>query len=85
MTLDLLASHCDINKHYLCRLFQKSEKTSPLAYLKDRRIEVAVRLLRTTELPISQIGQQCGFESPSYFGKVFPSIYVHVSQRISHE
>lgn len=71
LTLDVLASHCDINKHYLCRLFQKSEKTSPLAYLKDRRIEVAIRLLRTTELPISQIGQQCGFESPSYFGKVF--------------
>lgn len=71
LTLDLLASHCDINKHYLCRLFQKSEQTSPLAYLKDRRIEAAITMLRTTELPIFQIGQKCGFESPSYFGKVF--------------
>ena len=71
ITLDMLAQHCEINKHYLCRLFQRSEQTSPLAYLKDRRIEAALTMLRTTELPISVIGQKCGFESPSYFGKVF--------------
>ncbi|MDO3412238.1 AraC family transcriptional regulator [Saccharibacillus sp. CPCC 101409] len=71
ITLDILAKHCDINKHYLCRLFQRSEQTSPLAYLKDRRVEAALTMLRTTELPISLIGQKCGFESPSYFGKVF--------------
>ncbi|NGZ74685.1 AraC family transcriptional regulator [Saccharibacillus alkalitolerans] len=71
LTLDLLAEHCGINKHYLCRLFQRSEQTTPLAYLKDRRIEAALTMLRTTELPVSRIGQKCGFESPSYFGKVF--------------
>ncbi|GGO01877.1 AraC family transcriptional regulator [Saccharibacillus kuerlensis] len=71
ITLDLLAEHCEINKHYLCRLFQRSEQTSPLAYLKDRRIEAALTMLRTTELPVFQIGRKCGFESPSYFGKVF--------------
>ena len=71
VTLDMLAQHCEINKHYLCRLFQRSEQTSPLAYLKDRRIEAALTMLRTTQLPIYLIGQKCGFESPSYFGKVF--------------
>lgn len=44
---------------------------SPLTYLRDRRVEAAVTLLRTTDLPIQDIGKQCGFESPSYFGKVF--------------
>lgn len=71
LTLDSLAEYCGINKHYLCRLFQKSEQTSPLAYVKDRRVEAALALLRTTELPIHEIAQKCGFESPSYFGKVF--------------
>ncbi|MNW35635.1 Regulatory protein SoxS [compost metagenome] len=71
LTLDSLAEYCGINKHYLCRLFQKSEQTSPLAYVKDRRVEAALALLRTTELPIHEIGHKCGFESPSYFGKVF--------------
>ncbi|MCA0757822.1 AraC family transcriptional regulator [Paenibacillus sp. N4] len=71
ITLDLLAEHCGINKHHLCRLFQRLEHTSPLAYLRNRRVEAAITLLRTTDLPVQLIGQQCGFDSPSYFGKVF--------------
>ncbi|MBB3113054.1 AraC-like DNA-binding protein [Paenibacillus phyllosphaerae] len=70
-TLDSIAEHLEINKYHFCRLFQKSEQTSPLAYLRDRRVEAAIALLRTTDLPIQEIGQRCGFESPSYFGKVF--------------
>ncbi|OWR32564.1 AraC family transcriptional regulator [Saccharibacillus sp. O23] len=71
VTLDQLAECCGINKHYLCRLFQRFEQTSPLSYLKDRRIEAALTMLRTTELPIADVGRKCGFDSPSYFGKVF--------------
>lgn len=71
LTLDLLSGHCGVNKHHLCRLFQKSEHTSPLAYLRDRRMEAAIALLRTTDLPVQEIGRQCGFDSPSYFGQVF--------------
>lgn len=71
LTLDMLSEHCGVNKHHLCRLFQKSEQTSPLAYLRDRRMEAALALLRTTDTPIQEIGRQCGFDSPSYFGKIF--------------
>lgn len=71
LTLDLLAEHCGVNKHHLCRLFQKSEQTSPLAYLRERRVEAALSLLRTTDLSVQEIGRRCGFDSPSYFGKVF--------------
>ncbi|UKS29476.1 AraC family transcriptional regulator [Paenibacillus sp. HWE-109] len=71
LTLDMISQYCEINKHYLCRLFQRSEQTSPLAYLRDRRVEAALALLRTTEMPIQDIGQHCGFDSPSYFGKIF--------------
>ncbi|MEK5253283.1 AraC family transcriptional regulator [Paenibacillus sp. FSL F4-0125] len=71
VTLDILSDYCGVNKYHLCRLFQKSEQTSPLAYLRDRRMEAAIALLRTTDLPVQEVGQRCGFESPSYFGKVF--------------
>ncbi|QHT59802.1 AraC family transcriptional regulator [Paenibacillus lycopersici] len=71
ITLDMLAEQLRINKYYLCRLFQKAEHTSPLSYLRDRRIEAAIAMLRTTNLPIQEVGKRCGFESPSYFGKVF--------------
>lgn len=71
VTLDMVADHCGINKHYLCRLFQRSERSTPLKYLRDRRMEAAISLLRTTDLPIHDVGKLCGFESPSYFGKIF--------------
>ncbi|MNJ03440.1 Xylose operon regulatory protein [compost metagenome] len=34
-------------------------------------MEAAIAMLRTTELPVQEIGRCCGFDSPSYFGKVF--------------
>lgn len=71
LTLDMISEHCGINKHHLCRLFQKSEQISPLAYVRVRRVEAAVALLRTTDLPVHEVGKQCGFDSPSYFIKVF--------------
>lgn len=71
LTLEMLAEHCGINKHHLCRLFKKAEHTSPLAYLRDRRMEAALSMLRTTELPVREVGERCGFDSPSYFGKIF--------------
>ncbi|THF80359.1 helix-turn-helix transcriptional regulator [Cohnella fermenti] len=71
LTLEEIAKQAGISKHYLCRLFQKAEQVSPLAYLRDRRVEAALAQLRTTDLPVQEIGRRCGFDSPSYFGKVF--------------
>ncbi|BFT74362.1 AraC family transcriptional regulator [Paenibacillus sp. P36] len=80
LTLDMISEHCGINKHYLCRLFQRSEQSSPLAYLRDRRVEASIALLRTTDLPVQDIGQTCGFDSPSYFGKIFRQ-YMHMTPK----
>ncbi|NOU68788.1 AraC family transcriptional regulator [Paenibacillus sp. LMG 31461] len=71
ITLDMIAAHCELNKYYFCRLFQRSEQSTPLKYLRDRRMEAAISFLRTTELSVNEIGKVCGFESPSYFGKIF--------------
>jgi AraC-like DNA-binding protein len=71
LTLDEIAANCGVSKHHLCRLFQKLENSTPFDYLRHRRIEAAVALLRNTELSISEISNKCGFESVSYFGKIF--------------
>ncbi|MDI4643597.1 helix-turn-helix transcriptional regulator [Cohnella hashimotonis] len=71
LTLDAIARELGVNKYHFCRLFQKAEHTSPLAYLRDRRVEAAIAMLRTTDLPVQEVGRRCGFDSPSYFGKVF--------------
>lgn len=71
LSLREIADHCGVSGEYLCRLFRKNEAVSPLEYLRRRRIEAAVTLLRTTSLDVREVGRQCGFESPSYFGKTF--------------
>ncbi|MBB6673114.1 AraC family transcriptional regulator [Cohnella nanjingensis] len=86
LSLADIASHSGVSRAYLCRLFQRQEKISPLEYLRRRRVEAAVTMLRRTELSAREIGRRCGFESPSYFGQVFrhylglsPSAYRHGS------
>jgi signal transduction histidine kinase/DNA-binding response OmpR family regulator/ligand-binding sensor domain-containing protein len=44
---------------------------SPNQFIRLIRTQKACELLKTTELPISQIAAACGFSDSSYFGKVF--------------
>ena len=80
LSLADIADNCGISRAYLCRLFQRHEGLSPLDYIQQRRIEAAVTLLRGSDLPVQDIGRRCGFDSPSYFGKMFKA-YVGLSPR----
>ena len=44
---------------------------SPLQYVKQLRLQKAPELLLSTNLKISEIGMQCGFQEMSYFAKEF--------------
>lgn len=71
LTLEEIAAYCGVSREYLCRLFQKNDLASPLEFLRRRRVEAAVTMLRSTAQSIQEIGKQCGFENPSYFSKIF--------------
>lgn len=43
-------------------------------YIRDKRILKAKKLLKTTDKSIGEIQAVCGFESPSYFSKVFRDV-----------
>lgn len=53
------------------RCFQRSIGRSPMDYLNNYRIQMAVQQLLTTDKTISEISECNGFSSISYFGKVF--------------
>ena len=38
---------------------------SPVRWLTDRRVELARRLLETTELPVDRVAQRAGFGAPT--------------------
>jgi len=53
------------------RCFRSVIGRSPIQYVKQVRIQKAAELLLRTNLKISDIGLQCGFQEMSYFAKAF--------------
>ena len=70
-TLDELAERMDTDKFAVCRHFKKEYGDSVMNYLKKIRVSKAKHYLKYTAFPVHQIGIMCGFESHSYFGKIF--------------
>jgi AraC-like DNA-binding protein/quercetin dioxygenase-like cupin family protein len=54
-----------------CKFFKKATNTTFSDYLNDLRINEACHLLLSSEDNISKIAHDCGFESLSYFNRVF--------------
>lgn len=71
LTLEDLAKVAGMNPKYFCRVFRSLTHHSPVDYLNFYRIEQAAHLLDSTELPVTEIGNRCGFWESSYFTKVF--------------
>lgn len=71
ITLDLLAELTHMNKFYLVHSFTKYTGLSPINYLAQRRIQVSLQLLSSTDYSVAQIASSVGFSSQSYFSQVF--------------
>ena len=54
-----------------CKFFKKATGKTYSDYLNEIRINEASRLLIQTDKTISQISYECGFETLSYFNRVF--------------
>ncbi len=66
-----LADFAGFNQEYLSTLFKKETGDTLSEYIQKRRLSVAQRLLTQTNLPISLISQNCGYDTLSYFSSVF--------------
>ena len=71
ITLDLLAELTHMNKFYLVHSFTKYTGLSPINYLTQKRIQVSMDLLSSTDYSIAQVASNVGFSSQSYFSQVF--------------
>ncbi|MDC7286423.1 AraC family transcriptional regulator [Blautia schinkii] len=69
-----IAASAMVSERECLRCFQESIHKTPFEYLLDYRIETAERLLRTTNMPVTDIAMETGFSSAAYFGKVFKNI-----------
>ncbi|HEU4635263.1 MAG TPA: AraC family transcriptional regulator, partial [Edaphobacter sp.] len=71
ITVADLARRAFISETHFRRMFLKTFEMSPMQFVRKRRIERACTLLRTTDTPIKQIAQDCGFAEDAFFSRVF--------------
>lgn len=69
--LKKMAELCHISPSYFSRLFAKEIGESYSGYAARLKIVWARQLLEQTDLPISQISAELGFNEPGYFIKTF--------------
>ena len=66
-----LATMCGVSEVYFRAEFKKFYGSSPLEYIKKRRIEIARQLLSTGLYNVTQVAERAGFDSISYFSAEF--------------
>src|SRR5262245_38305901 len=71
LPLDDAARQAHLSKFHFLRLFKAAFHETPHRYLRRRRLEAARRLLVRTELPVTVVCLQVGFESLGTFSSVF--------------
>lgn len=67
------AKNLGVTPTHLSRACRESSGRPALEILKERRHFEACRLLRDTDIPISDIARQTGFASAAYFTRAFRS------------
>lgn len=66
-----LAGIINISERECYRLFRQYLGQTPNLFLQRYRIQKAGNLLRNTQMPVAEIASAAGFESISYFSKIF--------------
>ena len=74
LTLDHLAQKYNISSYYLSRTFKDVLGITFIEYLNFTRISESKKLIINTNLSMTEIAFEVGFESSTYFTKVFKSI-----------
>ena len=71
ISLNNMASLCNISTSYFSKLFRRTIGDNFSNYINRTRIKKARELLETTDIPITNIALDLGFEDSGYFIKVF--------------
>lgn len=69
-----LAEICGYNENYFSTFFKDCVGCTPNKYINIKKVEYARNLMMTTDLNITQISEELGFESIHYFSKVFKKL-----------
>lgn len=71
LNVDDLSKKAYMSPSHFYRVFKNELGISPIEFINNERIKLATGLLQNPELNIKDVYMQCGFESRSYFNRVF--------------
>ncbi len=75
LKIEEYAQLCHMSLSSFKKAFKDHFRTTPGAWLMERRLDLAIHKLISTDLPIGELAFECGFEDPSHFIRVFKKRY----------
>lgn len=80
-----VAQSVHISYSHLAKLFREAQGTTLVNYISEVRARKALKLLKCTDKPLSQIADETGFSNTNYFCKVFKKIHKKTPGRAREE
>ena len=75
LTTAALAARAGVSARQLTRLFREHLGDPPGVAVRRMRLEIAARLITSTELPLSHIARRCGFSSAETLRQAFTTAF----------
>ncbi len=66
-----IADQLYVTKYHLCHTFKAATGLTLVEYINHIKIRQACNMLKCTKKSVTQIGAECGFNSPMYFCRAF--------------
>ena len=74
ITREALAGQVYLSPDYMAKIFKKETGTTINDFIRQERINFAKRLLKQTNLPVTMIAQNVGYNSMAYFSSTFRAL-----------
>lgn len=71
LSVQTIAEAVHLSSAYACTLYKRCTGDTILHYLTEVRLEAALHLLRSTDLPIYAVAQRVGYQDYRYFKQLF--------------
>ena len=75
LNVDLLCKGTGIGRANLYRKLKAITDLSPIDLIRNKRLEMAAKMLVETDMNISEVSANIGFNSHAYFATCFKSMY----------
>lgn len=74
LTTRQLSGLAHLSEGYFCQIFKEVTGKTAMEYLNRLRIDKAEKMLKKTEMTVTEIAFCCGFEDANYFSRTFKRI-----------